>query len=367
MTRIPPRRLQTVPGPVAVGRLRARPTPGGVVLAVGALLLARPALASHDRLPTGVMIVLVVLAVLDGVLAAIRLGAPTVQLTAPTVATTGRPLATTVGVTEPAGHAVRVVMTSVVDQPGVTIVAPGERVVWSRAPGLGVHRFVLATVSVTGPLGLAAAVRHVSVRLAEPVHAVPPGVEQAAAVVADLEATRRGATSQDQPSGLRERRSGEPLRDVHWPTSARTGRLVVRQSDAVDPAPVDVLVAPSGDRTEALRQAAGVARGAVEAVLQSGRVVRLHLRRGGDVVAPEETLDPDRRTVRVRDAGDAPLGQAVVLTVADPRAATCALAGLVAGPVPRPPGPHIACDRRARWAHDGAPSDELGDRREADR
>jgi uncharacterized protein (DUF58 family) len=84
-----------------------------------------------------------------------------------------------------------------------------------------------------------------------------------------------------EPHGIREYREGEPLRAVHWPSTARRGELMVRELD--DPSGDQVVVVLDGDAAgdvgprgassfdEAVRAAASIAA----SVAGRGRRVRL--------------------------------------------------------------------------------------------
>lgn len=101
-----------------------------------------------------------------------------------------------------------------------------------------------------------------------------------------------------EPHGVREYRDGEPLRAVHWPSTARLGRLMIRELD--DGAHADVcvvvdtdprgVVGPEGSSTldEAARVAAAVVRG--------------HLVRGRRAVLIAPGGTPDSILVRGLDA-----------------------------------------------------------------
>ena len=97
-----------------------------------------------------------------------------------------------------------------------------------------------------------------------------------------------------EPHGVREYVEGEPLRAVHWPSSARRGRLMVRE---LEDAPRDgvavvldversAVAGPPGDTSldDAVRAAAGL--------------VRAHGARGREALLVVATLSPDVHRVR---------------------------------------------------------------------
>ncbi len=99
---------------------------------------------------------------------------------------------------------------------------------------------------------------------------VPPAL----AGEGDDAAPRGRATESGEFAGLRPWRAGDPLRRVHWPTSARVGApmIVVRSAQGVDEQVLHLDPALSGEpREEAIRRLAG----RVEAHLANGDAVGL--------------------------------------------------------------------------------------------
>jgi uncharacterized protein (DUF58 family) len=90
--------------------------------------------------------------------------------------------------------------------------------------------------------------------------------------------------------GIREYRQGDPLRHVHWHSSARTGQLMVREFEREPGSLVNVLVlneregdaGPRGDTL--LDNAARIAASLLRYSTRSGRLSRLAYARGGRLV-----------------------------------------------------------------------------------
>ncbi len=102
-----------------------------------------------------------------------------------------------------------------------------------------------------------------------------------------------------EPRGVRAYRAGDLRHWVHWPATAHTGSLMVREMESPAAQPV-VVTALLPDDPEAADALAGRALGTVEALLWSGRaVVLVTAEPTGLVEAPVENLgDAGRRLAR---------------------------------------------------------------------
>jgi uncharacterized protein (DUF58 family) len=91
--------------------------------------------------------------------------------------------------------------------------------------------------------------------------------------------------------------TGDALKLVHWPTTARSGELVVRELE--EPKGTITIVVDLGDgkRRQATEAVAGGAAWVVEALLDEGWTVRLVTAEGGGTVAEvvETPIDVGRR------------------------------------------------------------------------
>jgi uncharacterized protein (DUF58 family) len=144
------------------------------------------------------------------------------------------------------------------------------------------HRGVVDRVGVrlqtAAPFGLTAWVRSVSVPLARRLHVGPPALAVDLPVELRPSAVAAAAGADPaEPVGLREYAFGDPLRDVHWPAVARSGRLVVKDRSRVSTSQtvaVFVDVDP-GAETARVDEALGRARSVMEQLLASGFQIEL--------------------------------------------------------------------------------------------
>ncbi len=147
----------------------------------------------------------------------------------------------------------------------------------------GAHRLGPVTVAVTDVLGLARRQFHYA--LVDEVLAYPPVYELSGATRAELSMLSGGALDREreQFNRLREYQPTDPLRDVHWKTSAKRpdDDLVVKEF-AAEQDLGEVTIAGSGD--DADRMAAAVASVAVHLLVEGVAV---------GVVVPGGQVDPD--------------------------------------------------------------------------
>lgn len=146
-----------------------------------------------------------------------------------------------------------------------------------------------------GWIGLASSVRAVSApgsvtvlpRFVEPAHI--PALEDFTASPSPFACDRAGGTGPDF-FGIREYRRGDPLRYVHWRSTARAGQLMVREFERQPGPLVNVLVlnergcdaGPAGDTV--MDNAARIAASLLSYADHTGRPSRLAFGRGDQVV-----------------------------------------------------------------------------------
>lgn len=170
---------------------------------------------------------------------------------------------------------------------------------------------VIVELNATGPLGFVTCHRRVAVPFPAPVHAAPragvgppvllarpPGSDADPATGTDV----RRLPDVGEPRGVRPYVPGDPRRLVHWPATARTGALSVRELDRERRQP-DLVVAlellhPGDDAERAVARC----RAVVEEAWRDGRSVRLRTIEPGAAPLPgfdPNVLSPRRRAVRL--------------------------------------------------------------------
>lgn len=138
----------------------------------------------------------------------------------------------------------------------------------------GVFRLVRIEVRTTAPLGVLAARRVLECHLAHPVEVAPRPLAvnwlaAAAPLDTGIEAAALPALGGDLVRAVRPYAPGDPAHLVHWPSTARTGTLVVRELEP--PAPLgQAVVVDLRDLGPDKERAAAYALGAARAVLASG-------------------------------------------------------------------------------------------------
>jgi uncharacterized protein (DUF58 family) len=196
----------------------------------------------------------------------------------------------------------------------------------------------------TYPFGLAVSTVDFDVPVDLLVLPRPGRVHHLPRLLADLGActvSRRSRATQDGDFlGLREWRDGESLRLVHWKTTARRGRPVVRELASEDARPVHVLLAlgvshlASEARPEAaFERAVQTAATLVDGLLREGRRVRLSV--CGSACTGAGTV-PGRSAVRTLlgllaeaqpELGRAPTFEECPASSGRPEAVLCVVAG----------------------------------------
>ncbi|MCU1369309.1 MAG: hypothetical protein JWO77_503 [Ilumatobacteraceae bacterium] len=138
----------------------------------------------------------------------------------------------------------------------------------------GVFRLVRIEVRVTAPLGVLAAHRVIEAPLAQPVEIAPRPLAvdwqpAAAPLETGADHVALSALGGDLVRAVRPYAPGDPAHLVHWPSTARTGTLVVRELEP--PAPVgQAVVVDLRDLGADKERAASYALGAARAVLAAG-------------------------------------------------------------------------------------------------
>jgi len=198
--------------------------------------------------------------------------------------------------------------------------SPGIGQVEHLADQRGLFQRVRLEVRVTAPLGVLSARRVHEIELPYAVEVAPKPLAVTwhpapAPVDAGPHPVARPALAGDLVRSVRPYVTGDPPHLVHWPTSARTGSLVVKELEPPTPVGQAVVVDLTGLGVEAER-AASYGLGAARAVLASGgELVLATCEVGGPVVARvSNPVDAGRRLARAVPGtpGSAPPGWPVV-------------------------------------------------------
>jgi uncharacterized protein (DUF58 family) len=150
-----------------------------------------------------------------------------------------------------------------------TAVAPPLRGRLDATPARrGVVRALTVDVRCAAPLGLVWWGRALVVTLARPIEVGPRP--------ADVGHDPRLAVTRgdDLVRGVRDYQHGDPIKTVHWPSSARHGQLMVKELEAAAAPPLTVVVdlGPPGDGAEG---AASLAAGVALSGLRAGMAVSM--------------------------------------------------------------------------------------------
>jgi uncharacterized protein (DUF58 family) len=167
-----------------------------------------------------------------------------------------------------------------------------------------VFHLVRIEVRVTGPIGILAAHRVHNIVLPMGIEIAPRPIDvqwvpAAAPVEGAIAPLVGGAPGTDLVRSVRPYTQGDPARLVHWPTTARTGQLVIREMEP--PAPYgQAVVVDLRDLGIDTERAAGYALGAALAVLAAGgRLVMCTCEPSGPVTGVVRyPIDAGRRLAR---------------------------------------------------------------------
>jgi uncharacterized protein (DUF58 family) len=199
-------------------------------------------------------------------------------------------------------------------------VAPVDGVVEHLADRRGLFQVLRLEVRVTAPLGMVGARRVHALVLPHAVEVAPRPLQvDWLPAPAPLEGSGDGGnglqSSGDLVRSVRPYVAGDPAHLVHWPSTARTGSLVVRELDPPVPVGQAVVVDLRGLGVDTER-AAAYALGAAWAVLAAGgELVLCTAEAEGPVTGRVRTrIDANRRIARAvpGDPGAAPDGWPVV-------------------------------------------------------
>jgi len=176
----------------------------------------------------------------------------------------------------------------------VPLLGPGDRAVIGttrRAARRGVQETTAASLRSAAPFGVAQARRPVAVPGRTVVY--PAVVELGRVPLIDLAPTRDSAMhtaprrgTGPEYLGIREYRTGDSMRHVHWPSTARLGQVMVREFEQQHTRRLAIVVdtwADAGEEDTPLDAACSVAASVAFAALGRGHGVRLVAARSGSL------------------------------------------------------------------------------------
>ena len=182
----------------------------------------------------------------------------------------------------------------------------------------GRHRELVLDVATAAPFGIQWWTRRVRLALPEPLHVAPRAgtAEPLGALGAGEDrsdgrpATRRSERSGDLRAP-RPYRPGDARNRVHWPASAHTGELMVRETEAPPAEPVEVTVVLPADPDAAERLAGDALATLVELLGRGAPTVLCTDEAAGPVRAPvADRVAAGRRLAAAVPAGGHPGGPA---------------------------------------------------------
>lgn len=191
-------------------------------------------------------------------------------------------------------------------------VLEGANPLWPMTSERGVIREMVIVISSSAPIGMFSWARRLTVPLDHPIHVAPrlgtPRTPAASDNAVEGEMTGGRPTHGDRLRSVREYASGDAMRLVHWPASARRGGLVVKELESPADPHLHVVVALHGIPELDERICEDAMATAVQA-LEERRPVTLHTNDG--------TTSRITHVRHRRDAGRA-LAEAAVGPVPEP-------------------------------------------------
>jgi uncharacterized protein (DUF58 family) len=273
------------------------------LVAVALYLVARSTGAGWDIVILCALVATLLLAAIWPALALVTVGART---TVPPDGMTGSPLPVHVTLTGRAAGLRMRVLTGPSSWHRAD--APGDGAVTIVPQRRGIVTRLVVEIRSASPLGLVSWRRRIRVALDHQLEVAPRPLRARddATRGADRDARshpRASALGHDDTRGVRDYVSGDPIRLVHWPATARTGAVMVRELEALKRARVLIVVdlrADGPDAEDQVEVAASRAAGLAIAALDRNTLVDLAtLEAGGPRTGPvRSALEVGRRLAR---------------------------------------------------------------------
>lgn len=176
----------------------------------------------------------------------------------------------------------------------------------------GVVHTLTVDVRSSSPLGLVAWRKRVRVPLERPIDVAPKPIatpyepRRGANPVSRVD-PRAGAAGHETTRGVREYVDGDPIRLVHWPATARTGAVMVRELEGPELPRLVVVVDLRGAADDAEIAASRAAGLAIAALASGVRVELATVERAGPVTGTvQSTREVGRRLARAVPGRPAP-------------------------------------------------------------
>jgi uncharacterized protein (DUF58 family) len=279
----------------------------GAVLAAFAFVLYGVARSTGAGWDVVVLCMVVAVLVAGTVLPAVGLARVGVTASAPRDATVGRPVAVELHLRGRA-RALRVRVVTP-EGPWLRADAPTTGATTVVAARRGVLRSVVVELRAEGPLGFVTWRRRIAVVLPSPVEVGPRPTptawrEEPRGMRPTHHEADAGDGRDDLLRGVRDYVDGDPIRLLHWPASAHTGTLMVRELEGPRRDHLVVVVDLRGDEPEAI---ASRAAGLANAALRAGATVELATAEpdGARLGAVATPVDVGRRLARAVAAAPA--------------------------------------------------------------
>ncbi len=224
-------------------------------------------------------------------------------------------------------------MVRLIDPPSPWVHAHGPctGVISLAAPHRGLYHGCRVELKTSGPLNVFTRHRWYSTRFASPLAVGPQAVTVVAPIGAanntnEAPAIGAPAAASEAVRNVRPYVSGDAARAVHWPSSARTGALVVREFEPPIRSAIAIVCDLRHGEPATVERAASIASGLARDALQRGDACVLVTREQGgavcEAVVSNHQVDRRLASAVVGDPGVGPHGWATVTVTPNSHVAT---------------------------------------------